>query len=108
DEVKCRNRMNKGSERTAEIYAYPEGVSPYGLYQMSGNVWEWCEDWYDEGAYKRYKTGNLALPDSGKYRCGRGGFWDDSSTSNFWCDFRDYNDPESCGSYNGFRCVRTV
>ena len=107
DKAKCRNGMNKGIKRTAEVYAYPKGVSPYGLYQMSGNVWEWCEDWYDEGAYKRYKTGNLALPDSGKYRCVRGGSWRSDLTGGFRCALRGSYDPKIRGDYRGFRCVRT-
>ncbi len=107
NEAKCRNNNNQGSEKTAEVYAYLEGVSPYGLYQMSGNVLEWCEDWYDEDAYKRFKTGNLTLPDSGKNRCVRGGSWGFNYSGSFRCASRYSSDPKYRNASYGFRCVRT-
>lgn len=47
DEEKC-NCNESGISKTTPVDKYPDGVSPYGCYDMAGNVWEWTESWYDE------------------------------------------------------------
>ena len=46
-----------------------------GLYDMSGNVWEWCWDWYDKNYYKNSPKSNPKGPDTGSGRVRRGGSW---------------------------------
>ena len=60
---------------------------------MSGNVWEWCEDWHEYRAYDRYRAGNLSAagPDPMGDRVVRGGGWNWEAEANrvFRC-----SDPE--------------
>src|SRR5262249_52924666 len=50
-EFPSKNTAKDGFERTSPVKAFPP--NGYGLYDMSGNVWQWCADWYDRGLYAR-------------------------------------------------------
>jgi len=100
---KCLNYMNKGLEETCPIDSYPEGVSGYGLYNTSGNVLEWCHDWYDEDYYKSSQYQNPKGPSDGSYRVVRGGSWG-SGISDCRCACRnDFNLPSERANFRGFR-----
>ncbi|MBI5117118.1 SUMF1/EgtB/PvdO family nonheme iron enzyme [Candidatus Poribacteria bacterium] len=60
---------------TAPVGAYEAGKSPYGVYDMAGNVWEWCSDWYDKDYYIKSPTSNPAGPSYGTAHPTRGGAW---------------------------------
>lgn len=78
----------------------------WGLYDMSGNVWEWCQDWWSS----LYPSGDQVDPtgeESGSYRVLRGGDWGYYSPWNCRSAYRGRYDPGSRGDDGGFRLART-
>lgn len=84
------------------VGSYESGKSPYGMYDMTGNVWEWVSDWFDA-----YPGGDpKANPDFGqKNRVLRGGAWLDPANSSH-AAFRGSLDPTHSFGNIGFRCAK--
>lgn len=80
--------------------------NPLGIFDMSGNVWEWCWDWYKEYPYS-FKT-NYKGPDKGHYKVCRGGCW---AVESEICSptYRNDVDPMSSSEYGiGLRLVKKI
>jgi formylglycine-generating enzyme required for sulfatase activity len=93
DAGKCRHGKNTGNETTAPVYGYPGGVSGYGTYNQSGNVWEWCADWYDKDYYRQSPGRDPRGPDGGSDRAYRGGSWRAGFPRNYRAADRGRHDP---------------
>jgi len=98
-----------GFAATSPVATYDAGRSPFGVYDMAGNVWEWTADRYDASYYATAPSVNPAGPVDGGERVIRGGGFDAASIARFVrASARAHADPESTGAGDsqGFRCAQ--
>jgi len=100
-----KNNASDGYEGTAPVDAYkPNG---YGLYNMSGNVWEWCADWFSPAYHKATSNDNPRFGQPTDKRSMRGGSYlcHRSYCNRYRVAARSSNTPDSSGGNTGFRVV---
>jgi formylglycine-generating enzyme len=102
-----RNTNEDGFIKRAPVKSFPP--NGYGLYDVVGNVWEWCADWYADDAYVQVRHDDDPKgPESGNERVMRGGSWmcAENFCSNYRVAARSRATPDSGLNNLGFRCVR--
>lgn len=103
-----KDHASDGYSGTAPIRSYlPNG---YGLYNMSGNVWEWCADWFSPSYYSAGEIDNPKGAVKGSERVMRGGSYlcHSSYCNRYRVAARNKNTPDSSSGNVGFRCVVTA
>ncbi|MBI2743331.1 MAG: SUMF1/EgtB/PvdO family nonheme iron enzyme [Chlamydiales bacterium] len=102
-----RSQANFFSSDTTTVMSYPPNSC--GLYDMAGNVYEWCSDWYGYHYYdvSVQEPNNPPGPAQGIYRVLRGGCWK-SLKEDMRCSHRHRNNPGTMNGTYGFRCAADV
>lgn len=106
DESKARYNQgwnSLGLRVMVSVDSLEAGKSPYGVYNMSGNVWEWVADWYDADYYLSAPLKNPKGPATGSTRVLRGGSWHFDASS-MRAATRYNNTPDGRSYDDGFRC----
>ncbi len=94
-----------GHTDTVPVGSYPEGASPYGVMDMSGNVFEWTSDWYGYNYYGSSTKENPTGPTDGSQRVMRGSIWDCRYVPSVHITERFGQFPDYTYDYDGFRCA---
>ncbi len=94
-------------EYTSPVDHFILGISPFKAFNMVGNVWEWCQDWFDPQYYKHGPEINPVGPKSGIYKVLRGGSWV-NKIYNVSTTKRIRNYPKVKLNIYGFRCAKSI
>jgi len=102
------DRGHDGAKGLARVGSYPP--NRWKLYDMGGNVWCWCSDWYAADYYGQGASQNPAGPSTGAQRVRRGGSWLSSINHDgaLRVAHRNHASPETTTNHTGFRCARDL
>lgn len=87
------------------VGSHPKGVSPYGIQDLTGSVWEWTQDWYDPDYYAHSLESNPQGPPKGKTKVLRGGSYGHDAWAIRISNRSDLV-PQHRNAYTGIRCAR--
>lgn len=106
----CWDGQRGPNDETCPVFEHPKGVGVFGTSQQCGDLWEWCEDIWDEKFYEKYTCGDTKAVDGGpRYRVARGASWLYNQPKRFRCACRLINStPEYRNNNGGFRVCKTV
>ncbi len=96
--------LKEGAETVSPIGNRDKGMSPYGVHDLAGNLYEWVADWYDEAVYTPLPTSNPRGPAAGATKVQRGGSYI-NSPYRLRSSFRTKGDPTEHDPNVGFRCA---
>lgn len=100
----CQHEPEYGGRSTSPVGHYPKGASPYGCLDMVGNVWEWCNDWFDDTYYQTSPPQDPSGPRTGNGKVIRGGAWN-SDPKLVSTTFRGWMEADQWWNVIGFRTV---
>ncbi|MEE8259816.1 MAG: SUMF1/EgtB/PvdO family nonheme iron enzyme [Nitrospinaceae bacterium] len=101
---KTRLNFNNQIGKTSPVGSFPEGKSDYGVFDLSGNVAEWVQDWHFPEYYLFSPKENPPGPDKGHYKIIRGGNWKNNA-EDVRLTYRNATVPKARSKTVGFRCV---
>ena len=96
---------------TTPVGSFPLGVSPFGVHDLAGNVWEWVADWYGANYLARVLPPTRPVPPREWNGSSRGGSWFSSQPVSVSATFREHTNGYEFGirdEMTGFRCARDV
>ncbi len=102
------NTSEAGIKKLKPVGSYPNGMSPFGCYDMAGNAYDWCSDWFHIDTYKYSPADNPMGAVDGRRKVIRGGSWQPRGEFAARCANRAAQEPARANHNIGFRIAIDV